>query len=127
MPDMKALAMITGCAAMTMLASAARADPDAHVTDLKNEPCAGCLASLPPGDDPAPLLVVLHGDGENASGLFDKWRRWTDPRGIALLSLACPTTEGCRGSWWRWNGDPAWLDEQIDRLSKRRVLDRQRL
>jgi len=123
---MKGFALMAAWSAASLAAPAIEAGTDSP-THLKDQPCAGCLASLPAGDDPAPLLVVLHGDGESASGLFDKWRRLTEPRGVALVALACPPTEGCRGSWWRWNGDPGWIDGQIAQLGKRRPIDHDRL
>jgi len=30
-------------------------------------------------------------------------------------------------SWWRWNGDPAWLREQVDALDAQRTIDRSRM
>jgi poly(3-hydroxybutyrate) depolymerase len=63
--------------------------------------------------DDAPLLVVLHGDGERADVAAKRWRAATTKRGWKLLAPQCPRTENCKDSWWKWNGDPRWLREQI--------------
>ena len=97
-------------ALFALLAADARADKRSKITDV----CAGCIASVPDSPEPAPLLVTLHGDwGQMAPELYAAWERLAAPRGVALLSLACPTRLGCKASYWQWNGDPAWLDEQI--------------
>jgi len=106
----------------------ARAEPRLKVAGI----CAGCLASVARGSDeksePAPLLVTLHGDwGPMAPELHAAWERVAAPRGIALLSLSCPADLGCKRSWWKWNGDPAWISEQIDRLAARHAIDRERV
>jgi predicted esterase len=46
---------------------------------------------------------------------------------VALLALACPVREGCAGSWWRWDGPPAWIARQVDAFAARRAIDRRRL
>ena len=63
--------------------------------------------------DDVPLLVVLHGDGERATTAAKRWRAATTKRGWKLLSLQCPRAEKCKDSWWKWNGDPRWVREQI--------------
>jgi poly(3-hydroxybutyrate) depolymerase len=94
---------------------------------LKDRPCAGCLMSLPAGQEPVPLLVLLHGDGQSASVLFAKWQRHAAARGIAVLALACPRSDGCGASWWRWNGPPSWIRDQIAALALVRAIDPTRL
>jgi poly(3-hydroxybutyrate) depolymerase len=103
--------------------------PGAHGSParLTGQPCAGCLASLPASAEAAPLLVLLHGDFEPASRIYAKWRGWAEERGIAVLAPACPVSEGCKGSWWRWNGEAAWLEHQIDALGQLHAIDRERL
>src|SRR5258708_19487496 len=102
---MKGFALMAAWSAASLAAPAIEAGTDSP-THLKDQPCAGCLASLPPGDDPAALLVVLHGDGESASALFDKWRRLTEPRGVALVALPCPATQPSLHPCWRCNTPP---------------------
>jgi poly(3-hydroxybutyrate) depolymerase len=67
-------------------------------------------------EDKLPLLVVLHGDRERADAAARRWRAAARERGWAVLSLQCPRDQGCKDSWWQWNGDPAWLVAQIDAL-----------
>jgi poly(3-hydroxybutyrate) depolymerase len=55
--------------------------------------------------------------------MFDMWAPAAEARAVAVLALTCPLSEGCtQQSWWQWNGDPAYLREQI-----RFVTDRQRI
>ena len=91
------------------------------------EPCAGCRLSLPEGEGPVPLLVALHGDHQPIAELHEAWKQKTVKRGIALLSLACPRALGCNGSYWRWDGEPDWVSEQIAKVSAARAVDRDRL
>jgi MYXO-CTERM domain-containing protein len=79
-------------------------------------PCKGCILSVPATEaGAAPLLVLLHGDGgESPLRLVEAWERFAAPRGIALLALACPRDLGCHGSWWQWDGDPAWLAARVE-------------
>ena len=113
-------------AALALFAAA----PRAHATRLADTPCKGCLASVPTTADagPTPLLVLLHGDSGHApKQLVDAWERATAARGIALLALACPRELGCEGSFWRWNGDPAWLGAQVRALDARVPIDPRRV
>jgi hypothetical protein len=80
-------------------------------------PCKDCLSWRPAGDDPAPLLVLLRGDGETAESIFELWQPAAARRGIVVFDRACPRSEGCAsGSWWKWNGDPSWLGQQVKTL-----------
>lgn len=94
-------------------------------------PCAGCLTWVPLRHDPArpaPLLVVLHGDGGTPEQVAAPFRAGADRRGWLLLSPRCPRAAGCRGgSFWRWAGPPAWLGEQVDALGRSFRLDRARV
>ncbi|MGC4079507.1 MAG: hypothetical protein QM702_21195 [Rubrivivax sp.] len=112
---------------MALLACASAAEaaaPRKKVGDL----CEGCLATVPEGTEPVPLLVTLHGDwGHMAPDLHRAWERFAAPRDVALLSLACPAKLGCKDSWWRWNGDPSWIVAQVDRLAAARPIDRDRM
>ncbi len=102
--------------------------PPSSRVRLSGAPCAGCVASFTPGPDPAPLLVVLHGDsGHGPAELLSRWDAWLAPKGAAVLALACPAERGCKGSFWRWNGAPSWITQQIDGLASRRAIDRKRM
>lgn len=89
--------------------------------------CAGCVLEAAERPGPAPLVVLLHGDGESARTRAGMWRRWLRPRGFALLALSCPAERGCQGSFWRWDGDPSWLDAQVEAASRLIAVDRQRV
>jgi poly(3-hydroxybutyrate) depolymerase len=87
-------------------------------------PCVDCLASLPPGTDAAPLLVLLHGDGETADSMFNAWEPAASKRGILVFAPSCPRSEGCSSqSWWRWNGEPSWMRHQVSALGELRSID----
>ena len=60
----------------------------------------------PAGKDPVPLVVVLHGDREHAPAAAARWHSAVKNKGWALLALECPADQGCKDSWWRWDGDP---------------------
>lgn len=87
-------------------------------------PCTDCVFWAPAGKDPAPLLVVLHGDREHASAAAARWRAAAKKKGWALLALECPTKLGCKDSFWKWNGDPSWVHEQIEAVAADRAIDR---
>jgi predicted esterase len=88
----------------------------------------GAVTDLPPGSDPSPLLVLLHGDGETASAMAAAWGAGAKKRGIAMAALQCPKSEGCSAqSWWKWNGDPAWLLDQTRAIAELRPIDTDRM
>jgi predicted esterase len=116
--------VVLPCVAAMLVANVALADAPRHVKG----PCSECLASIPEGDSPAPLLILLHGDGEPAGSMFDAWEPAAAKRGIFVSALACPRSEGCTArSWWKWNGDPAWVKEQVVALAAMRAVDPGRL
>jgi poly(3-hydroxybutyrate) depolymerase len=87
-------------------------------------PCTGCVLELPRQRDRAvPLLVVLHGDREAPAVAAAAWRAATKDKGWALLALQVPQGD----SWWTWNGDPAYIDRQVDAVAKLVPLDRTRI
>jgi poly(3-hydroxybutyrate) depolymerase len=89
--------------------------------------CDDCLLEVPSLDGPIPLVVVLHGDEEQASKWFERWRSPAIERGFGVLALQCPKKLGCdRGSWYRWNGTPRWVTAQVDAVAKYVALDRAR-
>lgn len=89
--------------------------------------CTGCVLEAAERPGPAPLVVLLHGDGETARNRAGMWRPWLRPRGFALLSLSCPAELGCKGSFWRWDGDPSWLDQQVAVAARLISVDRERV
>lgn len=75
-----------------------------------------------------PLLVLLHGDsGAGPTQLRAAWEKAATAHGVELLALQCPADLGCKGSWWQWNGDPAWLGKQVDTFAKTHSIDRDRV
>jgi poly(3-hydroxybutyrate) depolymerase len=91
-------------------------------------PCPRCTLDVPAKHDaPVPLLVVLHGDRDHAANAAKRWRAAAKARGWALLSLECPKEEGCPGSWWKWNGDPAWLLAQVAAVQSSLEIDPARI
>jgi len=73
-----------------------------------------------------PLLVVLHGDREQASTVASRWRPAAKQRRWALLSLQCPASERCGSSWWQWNGDPQWVRDRVAEVAAQISIDRDR-
>jgi poly(3-hydroxybutyrate) depolymerase len=74
-----------------------------------------------------PLIVTLHGDYQSPAIMHDQWRRIAVHRGAAVLTLSCPENLGCKGSWWRWDGAPAWILGEIAKVQQRRAIDPDRL
>jgi poly(3-hydroxybutyrate) depolymerase len=96
-----------------------------------NFPCAGCITRVPSLKGqaaPMPLVVVLHGDGGEPSRMVRLLRAEADKRGYLVLAVACPQDRGCaEQSWWRWDGSPAWLVEQVQALAAVWPVDPQRI
>jgi poly(3-hydroxybutyrate) depolymerase len=91
-------------------------------------PCRGCTLEVPRGHGPRPLLVVLHGDGENADDAAARWRGAALPRGWAVLALQCPRERGCvDGSWYQWRGAPDWVQSQVDAVVQKFAINRRRI
>lgn len=88
---------------------------------------ASAVIEVPKVADPVPLVVVLHGDREHAGAAAARWHAAVQQRGWALLAPECPASEGCKDSWWKWNGDPAWLTAQIEAVAKQHAIDRTRV
>lgn len=98
---------------LVMLATPASAAP----------PCERCVLEIPAGTDPVALVVVLHGDREHAAPAAKRWHAAVGKRGWALLALECPAKLGCKDSFWQWDGDPAWVAEQVAAVAKQRAID----
>lgn len=97
-------------------------------------PCTGCTLELPAApraqDAPAhelPLLVVLHGDRERAPAAAARWRGAARQRRWVVLSLQCPVDHGCKDSWWKWNGDPGWIIDQVAAVARAVPIDPARI
>ncbi len=86
-------------------------------------PCTGCTLDAPAADDALPLLVVLHGDRERATTAAARWRAEAVRQGFAVLALQCPKIEGCKDSWWQWDGDPQWIRNQIAAVGEVLAID----
>lgn len=106
---------------LAALAGSVRAEPP-------KPPCARCTLDVPAKPEgPVPLLVALHGDRDHAANTAKRWRAAAKARGWALLSLECPKDEGCPGSWWKWNGDPAWVIAQVAAVQQQLAIDPARI
>lgn len=91
----------------------------------KDFPCKGCL--LEARTTKSPLLIVLHGDGQNAAAMAPAWTKPAAAHKVSLLLAECPKDLGCKDSFWKWNGDPKWLDGLADAVSKDYPVDADRV
>jgi poly(3-hydroxybutyrate) depolymerase len=90
--------------------------------------CKQCTLEVPAQHDgDLPLLVVLHGDRERAASAAARWHAAAKQRGWALLALQCPVDQGCKDSWWRWNGEPGWIEAQVAAVAKTTPIDPARI
>lgn len=114
----------------------AGARAEAPAASLRRDwPCPGCWFQPAPGDAPAPLLVVLHGDAAagRAPDLRTPFTALQDAaraRGLAVLAPRCPAEHGCtRGSFWQWTqgGPSAWLAEQVRAVTSAYRIDAERV
>jgi poly(3-hydroxybutyrate) depolymerase len=90
-------------------------------------PCADCTLDVPDVSGKLPLLVVLHGDREQAATAAVRWRAAARKRGWVVLSVQCPTSEGCKDSWWQWNGELTYLRDQIEKVERLVSIDDTRI
>jgi len=109
--------------------SADAAAPIAVAADASAPPpsCAGCVLERAPGSDAAPLVVLLPGDGQAAKTLAAAWSRSVAARRWNLLALECPRDKGCKGSYWQWDGDPAWVAAEVASAARRAPVDPKRV
>ncbi len=109
----------------------------ASVREIRRDtPCKGCLLMDDGSAAKEPLIVVLHGDEGTSSRVASVFRAIAEEglcrgegskphpckrdeaagerRAVRVLAPLCPKSQGCQGSFWRWEGDPKWLFDQID-------------
>lgn len=101
-----------------------------RANDTPKPPCEDCVVEVASVQTrPVPLLVVLHGNHEDADDRADRWRAATARRGWALLALDCPRDQGCDdvGRWYTWNGNPKWIHDQVKELAERVPIDTSRV
>lgn len=97
------------------------------------EPLAGCEGCVlypvtAREGSPAPLLVTLHGDIDHAQTTAARWTIAAKERGVIVLGIECPRALGCdKGSFWRWNGAPAYLERQVDAVRATYLVDPRRI
>jgi MYXO-CTERM domain-containing protein len=102
--------------------------PASARTKVTDFPAPGAASAWDDGTDPAPVVVLLHGDwGYGPKDLAAVFEPEAAKRGVTVVALACPKDEGCKGSFWQWNGSPAFLQRAVDALEHRRAVDRTRL
>jgi hypothetical protein len=86
--------------------------------------CPGCVVV---GDEtaeaPRGLLVALHGDEGTPAKVLSAWQPAAAAHGVVLFAPQCPRAERCSGSWWRWQGDPAWLLARTEEVTKEYGVD----
>lgn len=88
-------------------------------------PCDHCTLDVPVKREGAvPLVVVLHGDRQSATAAAARWKKAVVGRGWALLSLQCPSDLGCKDSFWKWDGDPSWVIDQVSKVAHAIEIDR---
>jgi polyhydroxybutyrate depolymerase len=111
--------------AAAMLAAVGRSLAASPAADAP--PCRGCVV-IAPKARARPLLVLLHGDRQSPATLAAAFRSLAVARDLAVFAPACPADRGCDArSFWRWNGDPAWLDALVDDVAARYDVDRDRI
>lgn len=99
----------------------------ADVTGLTLKPTVKAASSAV--KDPAPLLVVLHGNNETGAERAKPWRAAVARQGWKLLALDCPRELGCNadGQWYMWNGNEKWIFDQVRELAARERIDTSRI
>lgn len=77
---------------------------------------------VPPGDTPAPVVVLLHGAGRDGLSMLDMWQRVGRTRSIVLLA---PEARG--KTWAEVDLSEAWIAAMLDRVAETRAIDRARV
>jgi predicted esterase len=79
---------------------------------------AAVLAHAPNAPN-RPLVVLLHGDAQKPESIFKVFEAEAKARDVGLIAPECPVSEGCTAhSFWKWNGDPAWLRARAEESAK---------
>jgi predicted esterase len=88
MPHRRALAALALCAGFAASGGPARAESPRTVS------CAGTtyryLLETPPGNRPRPAILLLHGSGDDGSGLFHMWKPFALANGIVIIAPTLP-------------------------------------
>lgn len=92
-------------------------------------PCEKCTIAAPTeAARPLPLLVVMHGNHEDAATAATRWQDVAVERGYVVLSLHCPRGAGCDdGMWYRWKTTPAWITEQVRAVIRAMPIDQTKI
>jgi poly(3-hydroxybutyrate) depolymerase len=92
-------------------------------------PCENCTLDAPAvATRPLPLLVVLHGNHEDAAVAANRWKDVAIERGFVVLGLHCPRGEGCEdGKWYRWKSTPTWIKQQVTEVVRAMPIDQTRI
>jgi poly(3-hydroxybutyrate) depolymerase len=105
----------------------------AGVAHAEKPPCERCRVQVPSlrmADNSLPMLVVMHGDREDATRAFNRWRTAAKQARWVLVALDCPRSEGCTNkehSWWQWGGEPQWTIDRVKELVASLPVDRNRI
>ncbi len=92
-------------------------------------PCEKCTLDAPTeATRPLPLLVVLHGNHEDAAVAANRWKDVAVERGFVVLGLHCPRGAGCDdGKWYLWPKTPTWIREQVRDVIGAMPIDQTRI
>jgi len=92
-------------------------------------PCEKCTLDAPTeATRSLPLLVVMHGNHEDAATAAKRWKDVAIERGFVVLSLHCPRSEGCvDGKWYRWKATPTWIAEQARDVIRAMPIDQTKI
>jgi len=122
----RALLVLAVCTTIAAVSSTSEA-ASKRKTDF---PCPGCVTELPDPIDAqtkAPLIVVLHGDGQGPTAVAHLFAKEASARGMVLFVPKCPKADGCADAkWWSWNHDPSWFDAPLAAIDAVQPLDHDR-
>ncbi len=85
--------------------------------------CDGCQLFGADQGKGRPLIVALHGDEGSPRKAAPLWKSAVMSHEVVVFAPKCPTSKGCAGSWWRWNGSPQWLLDRVAALTETHALD----
>lgn len=96
---------------------------------VPDPPCEKCTLDAPAeATRPLPLLVVLHGNHEDAAAAANRWNDVAVERGFVVLGLHCPRGAGCEdGKWYRWADTPTWIADQVREVVGAMPIDQARI